>query len=204
MSDAPNAFEMRGIVKRFPGVLANDHVDFSCRVGEVHALLGENGAGKSTLMNVLAGLYRQEAGEILVGGQPASLRSPQDAIAHGIGMIHQHFMLVPSHSVAENMVLGLNNPRFFLDLTRVEAQVKALGEQYGLSVNPRAKIWELSVGEQQRVEVLKMLFRGAKVLIMDEPTAGLTPQEADILLLTFRDMTNRGHTIVFISHKLDE
>ena len=204
MSDAPNAFEMRGIVKRFPGVLANDHVDFACRVGEVHALLGENGAGKSTLMNVLAGLYRPEAGEILVGGQPVSLHSPQAAIAHGIGMIHQHFMLVPSHSVAENMVLGLNKPRFFLDLARVEAQVKTLGEQYGLAVDPRARIWELSVGEQQRVEVLKMLYRGAKVLIMDEPTAVLTPQEVDGLFVTLRDMTRQGHTIVFISHKLDE
>src|SRR5512143_3076043 len=122
------AFEMCGIVKRFPGVLANDHVDFSCQVGEVHALLGENGAGKSTLMNVLAGMYRPEAGEIFVGGERVVIRSPQEAIAHGIGMVHQHFMLVPSHSVAENMVLGLNQPRFFLDLTRVEAQVKALGE----------------------------------------------------------------------------
>jgi ABC-type uncharacterized transport system ATPase subunit len=204
MESAPNAFEMRGIVKRFPGVLANDHVDFSCRVGEVHALLGENGAGKSTLMNVLAGLYQQEGGEIYVDGKPVSFHSPQDAITHGIGMVHQHFMLVPSHSVAENMVLGLNNPRFFLNLSRVEEQVTALGEQYGLSVNPRAKIWELSVGEQQRVEVLKMLFRGAKVLIMDEPTAVLTPQEVDILFQTLRDMTKRGHTIVFISHKLDE
>ena len=204
MESSPSAFEMRGIVKRFPGVLANDHVDFSCRVGEVHALLGENGAGKSTLMNVLAGLYQPEGGEIYVDGKPVSFRSPQDAITHGIGMVHQHFMLVPSHSVAENMVLGLNNPRFFLNLRRVEEQVTALGEQYGLSVNPRAKIWELSVGEQQRVEVLKMLFRGAKVLIMDEPTAVLTPQEVDILFQTLRDMTKRGHTIVFISHKLDE
>jgi ABC-type uncharacterized transport system ATPase subunit len=204
MSEAPNAFEMRGIVKRFPGVLANDRVDFACRVGEVHALLGENGAGKSTLMNVLAGLYRPEAGEILVGGQPVTLRSPQDAIAHGIGMIHQHFMLVAPHTVAENMVLGLTRPRFRLDLARVEEQVRALGEQYGMSVNPRAKIWELSVGEQQRVEVLKMLFRGAKVLIMDEPTAVLTPQEVETLFATLRDMTHNGHTIVFISHKLDE
>ena len=204
MESSPSAFEMRGIVKRFPGVLANDHVDFSCRVGEVHALLGENGAGKSTLMNVLAGLYQPEGGEIYVDGKSVSFRSPQDAITHGIGMVHQHFMLVPSHSVAENMVLGLNNPRFFLNLPRVEEQVTALGEQYGLSVNPRAKIWELSVGEQQRVEVLKMLFRGAKVLIMDEPTAVLTPQEVDILFQTLRDMTKRGHTIVFISHKLDE
>ncbi|HXD11667.1 MAG TPA: ABC transporter ATP-binding protein [Anaerolineales bacterium] len=204
MESTPNAFEMRGIVKRFPGVLANNHVDFSARVGEVHALLGENGAGKSTLMNVLAGLYKPEAGEIFIGGAHVLLNSPQDAITHGIGMVHQHFMLVPSHSVAENMVLGLNNPRFFLNLQRVEEQVTALGEQYGLSVNPRAKIWELSVGEQQRVEVLKMLFRGAKVLIMDEPTAVLTPQEVDTLFATLRDMTKRGHTIVFISHKLDE
>jgi simple sugar transport system ATP-binding protein len=204
MTGSPNAFEMHGIVKRFPGVLANDHVDFSCQVGEVHALLGENGAGKSTLMNVLAGMYRPEAGEILINGQRVVLRSPQEAIAHGIGMVHQHFMLVPSHSVAENMVLGLNRPRFLLNLSNIEEQVTDLGEQYGLSVNPRAKIWELSVGEQQRVEVLKMLFRGAKVLILDEPTAVLTPQEVEILFHTLRDMTKRGHTIVFISHKLDE
>ena len=204
MAESPNAFEMRGIVKRFPGVLANDHVDFACQVGSVHALLGENGAGKSTLMNVLAGLYRPEGGEIFVGGKRASFHSPQDAIANGIGMIHQHFMLVPSHSVAENVVLGLRKPRFFLNLARVEEQVAALGEQYSMSVNPRAKIWELSVGEQQRVEVLKMLFRGAKILVMDEPTAVLTPQEVESLFNTLRDMTSRGHTIVFISHKLDE
>jgi ABC-type uncharacterized transport system ATPase subunit len=199
-----NAFEMRGIVKRFPGVLANDHIDFSSYVGEVHALLGENGAGKSTLMNVLAGLYRPEAGEIIVGGQRVSFHSPQEAITHGIGMVHQHFMLVASHSVAENMVLGLDRPRFFLNLTQVEEQVAALAEQYSLSVNPRAKIWELSVGEQQRVEVLKMLFRGTKILIMDEPTAVLTPQEVEALFHTLRDMTKGGHTIIFISHKLDE
>jgi simple sugar transport system ATP-binding protein len=204
MAESADAFEMRGIVQRFPGVLANDHVDFAGRVGEVHALLGENGAGKSTLMNVLAGLYHPEAGEILIHGQHVVLRSPQDAIANGIGMIHQHFMLVPNQTVAENTVLGLNRPRFFLNLRKIEEQVQALGEQYGLSVNPRAKIWELSVGEQQRVEVLKMLFRGAKVLIMDEPTAVLTPQEVEGLFVTLRDMTKRGHTIVFISHKLDE
>jgi ABC-type uncharacterized transport system ATPase subunit len=204
MAESPYAFEMRSIVKRFPGVLANDHVDFACREGEVHALLGENGAGKSTLMNVLAGLYRPEAGEIHVGGKRVSFHSPQDAIANGIGMIHQHFMLVPSHSVAENVVLGLKQPRFFLNLAGVEEQVDALGKQYGMSVNPRAKIWELSVGEQQRVEVLKMLFRGARTLIMDEPTAVLTPQEVDVLFQTLHDMTKRGHSIVFISHKLDE
>jgi general nucleoside transport system ATP-binding protein len=204
MTETPNAFEMRSIVKRFPGVLANDHVDFACPTGQVHALLGENGAGKSTLMNILAGLYQPDAGEILVGGQPVRLHSPQDAIVHGIGMVHQHFMLVPSHTVAENMVLGLNRPRFLLNLSGIEEQVTALGEQYGLPVNPRAKIWQLSVGEQQRVEVLKALFRGAKVLIMDEPTAVLTPQEVETLFATLRGMTQRGHTIVFISHKLDE
>ena len=204
MSESPNSFEMRGIVKRFPGVFANDHVDFSCKVGEVHALLGENGAGKSTLMNVLAGLYRPEAGEIIIGGKQVTLHSPQDAIANGIGMIHQHFMLVPSHTVSENMVLGLNKPRFFLNLSQVEEQVAALAKQYDLNVNPRAKIWELSVGEQQRVEVLKMLFRGAKILIMDEPTAVLTPQEVEALFRTLREMTSQGHSIVFISHKLDE
>jgi ABC-type uncharacterized transport system ATPase subunit len=204
MTESPNAFEMRGIVKRFPGVLANDHVDFAGCVGEVHALLGENGAGKSTLMNILAGLYRPDSGDILIGEEPAFIRSPQDAIENGIGMVHQHFMLVPPHSVAENMVLGLKKPRFFLNLSRVEEQVAALGKQYGLNVNPRAKIWELSVGEQQRVEVLKMLFRGARILILDEPTAVLTPQEVENLFLTLRDMTKRGHTIIFISHKLDE
>lgn len=204
MNESPNAFEMHGIVKRFPGVIANDHVDFACQVGEVHALLGENGAGKSTLMNVLAGMYRPEAGEILVSGKRVVLHSPQEAIAHGIGMVHQHFMLVPPHSVAENIVLGLNQPRFLLNLSHIEEQVAALSEQYGLSVNPRAKIWELSVGEQQRVEVLKMLYRGAKVLILDEPTAVLTPLEVEVLFKTLRDMTKRGHSIVFISHKLDE
>jgi general nucleoside transport system ATP-binding protein len=204
MAESQNAFEMHGIVKRFPGVLANDHINFACRVGEVHALLGENGAGKSTLMNVLAGLYRPEGGEIIIGGQRVVLHSPQEAIAAGIGMVHQHFMLVPSQSVAENVVLGLNRPRFFLNLAHIEEQVAALGEQYGMKVNPRAKIWELSVGEQQRIEILKMLFRGARLLILDEPTAVLTPQEVEVLFHTLRDMTKNGHTIVFISHKLDE
>ena len=204
MPESPNAFEMRGIVKRFPGVLANDHVDFSCKVGEVHALLGENGAGKSTLMSVLAGLYRQDDGDIFIGDQRINLHSPQDAISHGIGMIHQHFMLVDSHTVAENVVLGLKKPRFILNFSKIEEEVAALGEQFGLDINPRAKIWELSVGEQQRVEVLKMLFRGAKILIMDEPTAVLAPQEVNSLFQTLRDMTRRGHSIVFISHKLEE
>ena len=204
MTESPTTFEMHAIVKRFPGVLAIDHVDFVCREGQVHALLGENGAGKSTLMNVLAGLYRPDGGEILLKGKRVVFHSPQDAISHGIGMIHQHFMLVQSNSVAENVILGLKKPRFFLSLSSIEDQVAALSEQYGMKVNPRAKIWQLSVGEQQRVEVLKMLFRGARVLILDEPTAVLTPQEVDVLFGTLHDMTNRGHSIVFISHKLEE
>jgi ABC-type uncharacterized transport system ATPase subunit len=199
-----NAVEMRGIVKRFPGVLANDRVDFDLRQGEIHALLGENGAGKSTLMNVLAGLYRPEEGSVRVQGQPVSFRSPRDAIAHGIGMVHQHFMLVPSLTVTENILLGLDTPRFLMRLPEHHAQVAALGEQFGLKVAPEAKVWQLSVGEQQRVELLKMLYRGAGVLIMDEPTAVLAPQEVDELFVTLRSMTAEGKSIVFISHKLHE
>ncbi len=204
MPEIPIAVEMRGIVKRFPGVLANDRVDFDLREGEVHALLGENGAGKSTLMNVLAGLYKPEEGSIFVQGQRVSLNSPRDAIAHGLGMVHQHFMLVPSQTVTENILLGLDEPRFMLSLPEQDKKVLALQEQYGLKVDPKAKIWQLSVGEQQRVEILKMLYRGARVLIMDEPTAVLTPQEVRELFVTLRSMTQRGHSIIFISHKLDE
>ena len=204
MPEVPLAVEMHGIVKRFPGVLANDHVDFDLREGEVHALLGENGAGKSTLMNVLAGLYQPEEGVIFVQGQRAVFNSPRDAIAYGLGMVHQHFMLVPSQTVTENILLGLDQPRFLLRLPEFDRRVLALQEQYGLKVDPRAKIWQLSVGEQQRVEILKMLYRGARVLIMDEPTAVLTPQEVRELFATLRSMTGRGHSIIFISHKLDE
>ena len=204
MPEIVNAVEMRGIVKRFPGVLANDHSDFDLRQGEVHALLGENGAGKSTLMNVLAGMYKPEEGSISVGGKRVHFGSPRDAIAAGIGMIHQHFMLVPSQTVTENIILGLSDPRFFLPLDKLDKQILALQDQYGLKVDPKAKIWQLSVGEQQRVEILKMLYRGAKILIMDEPTAVLTPQEIDELFVTFRAMVAGGHSIVFISHKLHE
>jgi len=201
---SPPAVEMRGIVKKFPGVLANDHVDFELRAGEIHALLGENGAGKSTLMNVLAGLYKQDAGIIKVKGRTLEFSSPRDAIKAGIGMVHQHFMLVPSQTVAENILLGLDEPRFFMQLHLYEKKIADLGDQFGLKVDPRAKIWQLSVGEQQRVELLKMLYRGADVLIMDEPTAVLAPQEIDVLFDTLRSMVAQGKSVIFISHKLHE
>jgi simple sugar transport system ATP-binding protein len=198
------AVEMRGIVKRFPGVVANDHVDLEVRTGEIHALLGENGAGKSTLMNVLAGLYRPDGGEIRVHGQLADVRSPRDATQLGIGMVHQHFMLVQPQTVAENIILGLERPRFHLDLDRVEDEIRELSTRYSLQVDPSAYIWQLSVGEQQRVEILKLLYRGADILILDEPTAVLTPQESDDLGHTIRQMVKEGKTVVFITHKLDE
>ncbi|MDP9482788.1 MAG: ABC transporter ATP-binding protein [Chloroflexota bacterium] len=192
------------MVKRFPGVLANDHVDFDLRAGEVHALLGENGAGKSTLMNILAGLYSPDEGEIRVHGQPVSFRSPRDAIASGIGMVNQHFALVPSMTVTENVILGLDRPRFRLNLAHFDDEIRKIAESVGLHVDPRARIWQLSVGEQQRVEILKMLYRGARILILDEPTAVLAPQEIDELFGTLRSMTAAGRSVVFISHKLGE
>jgi ABC-type uncharacterized transport system ATPase subunit len=261
---------MLGITKRFPGVLANDVIDFDVRAGEVHALLGENGAGKSTLMNVLAGLYRPDAGEVLIHGQPRELRSPRDAIAQGIGMVHQHFMLVDVQTVAENIILGHSKRRttqtigvillvvgllllavlvslmllfllaglifqgetldllqiaplpaygglltglllvgggllcFFLNTGRIEREIAALAKQYHLPVDPGAYIWQLSVGEQQRVEILKMLYRGADVLILDEPTAVLTPQEAERLFQTIFSLVTQGKSVIFITHKLKE
>jgi simple sugar transport system ATP-binding protein len=198
------ALEARGVVKAFPGVVANDDVSFDLRVGEIHAVLGENGAGKSTLMNILAGLYRPDAGEILLDGQPVAFHSPRDAIAAGVGMVHQHFTLVPSQTVAENVILGLSQPRFLLRTGRTEAEVGRLAAQFGLRVDPGAKIWQLSVGEQQRVEILKLLYRGARILIMDEPTAVLAPQEIDDLFRTLRSMTAAGRSVAFISHKLNE
>ena len=202
--DPPLAVEMRGIVKRFPGVVANDGVDFDLRIGEVHALLGENGAGKSTLMNVLDGLYRADAGEILVFGKVGGFRSPRDAIAAGLGMVHQHFALVPTQTVTENVLLGLPRPRFRLDARRYDDEIADLARRHGLAVDPRARIWQLSVGEQQRVEILKMLYRGARILILDEPTAVLAPQEAADLFRTLRSMVADGTSVVFISHKLAE
>jgi simple sugar transport system ATP-binding protein len=198
------ALEAIGIVKRFPGVLANDHVDFQLLPGEIHALLGENGAGKSTLMNILAGLYRPDEGEVRLDGRVVSFGSPRDAIEAGLGMVHQHFTLVPSQTVTENILLGLKRPRFLLDARRSEAEVARLAAEFGLRIHPKAKVWQLSVGEQQRVEILKLLYRGARILIMDEPTAVLAPQEADDLFQTLKSMTAAGRSVVFISHKLNE
>lgn len=203
-TEVPLVVTMRGIVKRFPGVLANDHTDFELRRGEIHALLGENGAGKSTLMNVLAGLYQADAGVIRVNNKEVSFHSPKDAIRVGIGMIHQHFMLVPSQTVTENILLGMDEPRFRMNLNEYDLKIAELGKRFGMEVDPKAKIWQLSVGEQQRVEILKMLYRGAQVLVMDEPTAVLAPQEADILFNTLRTMVAEGKSIIFISHKLQE
>jgi len=200
----PPVVSMKGIVKRFPGVLANDHVDFELLGGEIHALLGENGAGKSTLMNVLAGLYKPDSGIIQINGVTVNFSSPRDAINAGIGMVHQHFMLVPSQTVTENVLLGLDDPRFLMRLNEYDAKIAELGKKFGLEVDPRAKVWQLSVGEQQRVELLKMLYRGAQVLVMDEPTAVLAPTEIDDLFKTLHSMTDQGKSIIFISHKLNE
>jgi simple sugar transport system ATP-binding protein len=201
------AVTMRGITKRFPGVVANDRVDFEARVGEVHALLGENGAGKSTLSNILTGLYRADEGELELYGQPVEFHSPRDALDAGIGMVHQHFRLVEPFTVAENVVLGDHRDvgrSFLLHPRPIEQRVADLGRRYGLAVDPRARIWQLSVGEQQRVEILKALYREARILILDEPTAVLTPQEADALFVTLRAMAAEGRTVIFISHKLHE
>ncbi|MEA4884315.1 MAG: ABC transporter ATP-binding protein [Clostridia bacterium] len=201
---APYVIEMRGITKRFPGVLASDHVSFAIRPGEIHALLGENGAGKSTLMNILTGLLHPDSGEILIRGEKVQLRSPSNAIAMGIGMVHQHFRLVQTFTVAENVTLGMPTPRFALNMAPIEQEIGRFSAEYGIAVDPRAQIWQLSVGEQQRVEILKALYRGAEVLIMDEPTAVLTPQEVRELFETLRKMAASGKAIVFITHKLDE
>lgn len=197
--------EMQAITKRFPGVLANDRVDFSVHSGEVHALLGENGAGKTTLMKVLYGMYHADEGQILLNDAPVTIQSPTDAIDHGIGMIHQHFMLVESLTVAENVALGLRSSREPLtDLDKVSERIMDLANIYGLEIDPNAYIWQLSVGQQQRVEIIKAIYRGAALLILDEPTAVLTPQEVDEFFSVIRDMAKDGHGLIFISHKLHE
>ena len=197
---------MRGIVKRFPGVLANAGVDFDVQPGEVHALLGENGAGKTTLMNVLYGLYPPDAGEVFIRGERVQFSSAHDAIARGLGMVHQHFMLVKPFTVAENIILGQPSPRAPLmeDTRTIHQRLSKLSEQYGLAIDPSAEVWTLSVGEQQRVEILKALYRGAQTLILDEPTAVLTPQEVQELLKILQRLVGEGKSIVFISHKLSE
>ena len=205
MDETP-VLELRGITKQFPGVLANDHVDFDLRRGEVHALLGENGAGKSTLMNIVYGLYSADSGEIRINGKPVTLSSPHDAIAAGIGMVHQHFMLIPVMTVAENIVLANEPTRggVLLDLPGAERRVRDLAGTFKFAVDPHARIQDITVGQQQRVEILKALYRNADIVILDEPTAVLTPQEARELFGIIRTLKQEGIAIIFISHKLNE
>ncbi len=196
--------EMRGITKKFPGVLANDHIDLDIFPGEIHALLGENGSGKSTLMCILSGLYKPDAGTILVNGADKKFRSPRDSIACGIGMVHQHFRLVEPFTVAENIAMSERDGSFLLSTDKMTADIAALGGRYGLAIQPEAQVWQLSVGEKQRVEIVRMLYHGSRVLILDEPTAVLTPQEAEELFVTLRKMAEDGCAVVFITHKLHE
>ncbi|MEZ5375916.1 MAG: ABC transporter ATP-binding protein [Acidimicrobiales bacterium] len=196
--------ELRGITKRFPGVLANDAVDLTVLPGQVHTLLGENGAGKSTLMKVVYGLYQPDGGTIRFDGEEVKITSPLNAIERGIGMIHQHFMLVPTLTVAENVALGLGGRRGLSDMRPVKARLAEVSERYGLHVDPDAYVWQLAVGERQRAEILKALYRDARLLVLDEPTAVLTPPEVDELFVTLRQMTADGKGLIFISHKLHE
>lgn len=198
--------ELKGITKRFPGVLANDNINLTLNKGEIHALLGENGAGKSTLMNILYGLYDPDEGEIFVHDEQISISSPRDAIAHGIGMVHQHFMLVPVFTVTENVMLGDETTRMggFLDRKTSAARIRDISNEYSLEVDPNSYIRDLPVGVQQRVEIIKLLYREADILILDEPTAVLTPQEVDELFTIMRSLVDNGKSIIFITHKLRE
>ena len=196
--------EMKGITKEFGDLSANNNVDFELFRGEIHGLLGENGAGKSTLMNVLYGLYQPTHGEIHVQGKREIIKSPLEAIDLGIGMVHQHFMLTPTHTVTENVLLGLKSKGFFLPFDSAEKKIMDLSKKYGLQVNPKAKIWQISVGEQQRVEIIKALYRDVDILILDEPTSVLSPQEVNSLFATLKSMVKQGLSIIFITHKLDE
>jgi general nucleoside transport system ATP-binding protein len=206
MEDATPVLELRGVTKRFPGVLANDAVDFDLQRGEIHALLGENGAGKSTLMNILYGLYRPDEGEVLLQGRRVSFSSAKEAIEAGIGMVHQHFMLIPVMTVAENIVLGHEPVRggVFLDERAARRRVEDVARTFKFAVDPGARVDEITVGQQQRVEIMKALYRNADILILDEPTAVLTPQEASGLFEILRTLAREGISIIFISHKLNE
>jgi ABC-type uncharacterized transport system ATPase subunit len=200
------ALETKGITKAFPGVLANDHIDLRLEKGEIHALLGENGAGKSTLMNIIYGLYHADGGQIFLNGEEVHFDGPTDAIARGIGMVHQEFMLIPVFTVAENIVLGVETTRggVFLDRATAVDRIRKLSHQYGLDIDPTAYVKDLPVGVRQRVEIVKALYRQAEILILDEPTAVLTPQEAEELFKIMRSLAEQGKSIIFITHKLKE
>src|SRR5512136_1227702 len=198
--------QLKGITKQFPGVLANDHINLTLNKGEILALLGENGAGKTTLMNILYGLYQPDEGEILVNDKKVTIHSPTDAIQAGIGMVHQHFMLIPVFTVTENVMLGSEPVKAggFLDRPKTAAKIHEISKQYKLEVNPDDYVQDLPVGVQQRVEIIKLLYRQAEILIFDEPTAVLTPQEADELFTIMRSLVKQGKSIIFITHKLRE
>jgi simple sugar transport system ATP-binding protein len=202
----PPVLELRDITKRFPGVLANDHINLTLNEGEILALLGENGAGKTTLMNVLYGLYTPDEGEILIRGEKVEIHDPNDAIEHGIGMVHQHFMLVPVFTVTENVMLGVESVKngIFLDRKTAAERIRAISQQFGLKVDPDAVVEDLPVGVQQRVEIIKVLYREADILIFDEPTAVLTPQEVEELFKVFKSLVEQGKSLIFITHKLNE
>lgn len=204
MGEEKPLVEMRRVTKRFPGVVANREVDFTLLPGEIHALLGENGAGKTTLMNILYGLYKPDSGEVVVKGRRVRIRSPQDSIKLGIGMVHQHFKLVESHTVVENIILGLREAGFVLNIKRSAERIRELASKYDWDINPYARVWQLTAGEKQMVEILKALYRGADILILDEPTAVLTPQEVRGLFNSLLQMKKEGKGIIFITHKLDE
>jgi len=202
----PTVLELRDITKAFPGVLANDHIDLDLEQGEIHALLGENGAGKTTLVNVLYGLYTPDEGQIMLNGREVQIQDPADAIDQGIGMVHQHFMLIPVMTVTENVMLGVESTRngFFLDQAQVAQRIREISQQHGLEVDPTAYIKDIPVGVQQRVEIIKVLYREAEILIMDEPTAVLTPREVEDLIEVLRSLSDQGKSIIFITHKLKE
>jgi len=197
--------ELRNITKIFPGVIANDHINFYLEKGEVHTLFGENGAGKSTLMKIVSGLYKPTSGQIFINGKEIEINSPRDSINNGIEMIYQEFMLIPQLSVVENIILGMNQEhRIFMDIRDASEKIVEFASRYKIEIDPYAKVWQLTIGQQQKVEIVKVLFRGAKILILDEPTSVLIPQEADDLFFMIREFTKGGCSVIFISHKLDE